>query len=193
MATLKVCLIAPSGSGKSTAAGHLMARFRERGLTARVYKLAEPLYDLQAQIYARARRPIERHRQDHRLLELVADEMRRINPTSLLEDFMQRIAAAPEEVVINDDLRDLDTDYPWLRRAGFVFVKITAAARVRHQRMNRRDDLLSHFESKLDRDLRAMEPDFVVVNETEQLSAYHAALDFVAERLLAGSTAREVA
>jgi cytidine deaminase len=183
MPVKKVCLVAPSGAGKSTAASHLVESFRKRGLSARIYKLAEPLYDLQSQVYARARRPIERHRQDHRLLELIADEMRRINPTSILEDFMERVAAAPEQVVVNDDLRDLDTDYAALREAGFVFIKITASARVRARRMNRRDDLLSHFESKLDRDLRAMDPDFLVVNETDHLGAYQAALDHVVERL----------
>jgi guanylate kinase len=182
---LKLCLVAPSGAGKSTAAQYLVSRFRELGRSAAVYKLAEPLYELQSQIYVRAGRPIDHYRQDHRLLELIATEMRRINPRSILDDFLARIAAAPEQVLINDDLRDYETDYRALRQQGFVFIKISASIKARHQRLNQRHDLVTHVESKLDRDLCAMDPDYLIVNETFNREAYEAALDLVVERLCA--------
>jgi hypothetical protein len=186
---LRICLVAPSGSGKSTAALYLVDRFRERGLSATIYKLAEPLYDLQAQVYARAGRPIERSRQDHRLLELLADEMRRINPRSIVDDFLARISHAPEPVIINDDLRDYQTDYPALRQEGFLFVKISCSQGVRAQRLGRRQDLVSHVDSKLDRDLRAMDADHLVINETDRADAYRATLDLLVGRLLENAAA----
>ena len=45
------------------------------------------------------------------------------------------------DVVINDDLRDDKTDWPWMRQNGFVVVRVQADDSLRNLRLHSRGDL----------------------------------------------------
>ncbi len=184
MSRLKIALVAASGSGKSTAAGFIVSRLAELGLTAGIYKLAQPLYEIQASIYRRAGREIELYQQDQALLETIASEMRRINPESLVQDFLRRIAEATEDVIVNDDLRDSEVDYPALRAEGFQFVKISAQRRVRLARLHHRQDLASLTRTPLDDAIECIEPNWLLVNDSSQLDHFAAGVHHLVDRLV---------
>lgn len=181
---LKMCLVAPSGTGKSTAAKLMVERFAEHGITAGIYKLAQPLYELQSIYYRTAGREIDFYQQDQILLEEIATALRRIHPQSLVRNFLDRVAKAHEEVILNDDLRDADTDYPVLERAGFRILKIVAPESVRLARLARRRDLASTTSTPLDDQIRRIEADWVIHNDTTQLEDYRSTVREFTDRLI---------
>ena len=181
---IQLCLIAPSGSGKSTAAKFLIEHLAARGLTAGIYKLAEPLYEIQSVIYRKAGREIDFYQQDQVLLEEIATALRRIHPESLVRNFLRRIDQADHDVVINDDLRDTATDYPLLKARGFRFVKVAASAAVRLERLRTRRDLSTITESALDKPIEGIEADWHLDNESDDLEMFRRSVHRFTERLI---------
>lgn len=162
---LKVSLIAPSGAGKSTVASLLKSAFELSGRTVQILKLAAPLYQLQASFYRACGVELTTGQQDQHLLEVIATEMRRIAPQSLVRHFAERLANANSDVVLNDDLRDDQTDWPWLQRNGFIVVRVVAGADLRNQRLQDRGDLTLVKESSLNAQITRIREDYTVTNE----------------------------
>jgi cytidine deaminase len=171
--SLNLCLFAPSGSGKSTVCTYIREHLAQRGIASEVVKLADPLYRLQAEIYRTAGTEIGR-RQDQKLLETLASVMRGINRRSIVEDFLRRYRGISAPVVLNDDLRDPDVDYPELRRLGFRFVQIKALDSVRGERLAARGDVRIILHSRLDGPLQRIEPDYCIDNSGISLEALRA-------------------
>jgi len=169
---LRISLVAPSGSGKSSTAAFMLERCAMLGLSARVVKLAEPLYDLQRRFYAVAGIDIPDKAQNQRLMEAIATHLRLITPDALVRDFLRRLHAEHTDVVINDDLRDMATDLPALRREGFVTVRVSADPTVIRSRLAIRQDLQIETASPLDRAVLSETPDYVIVNTGDDIDAY---------------------
>jgi ribose 1,5-bisphosphokinase PhnN len=170
---LRVAVIGLSGSGKSTCAGLIREWAAERGLGVARVPLARPLYELQAEVYAAAGVALRAGDQDQVLLEALAAHLRRINPASLVDAFLDRAAEAVEsgaDVLINDDLRDPHVDAPALRAEGFRVARITCAEPMRLKRLAERGDLTRADGSTSGLDL--IEPDAVLDNSAEDLPAY---------------------
>ncbi|WP_055480125.1 ATP-binding protein [Sphaerimonospora mesophila] len=172
-APLQIAVIGLSGSGKSTCARIICEWAAERGLTVARIPLARPLYELQRRVYAAAGVPLREGDQDQVLLEELATQLRRINPRSLVDDFLARAAGAVRDgadVLINDDLRDPHTDAPLLRAQGFRVVRVTCAEQARQKRLAQRGDISRADGSTSALDL--IEPDAVLDNSTDGLTAY---------------------
>jgi hypothetical protein len=137
---LKLALYGLAGSGKSTVARALEYALTQTGLTVQVIKLAEPLYRIQSQIYEMASKDIGKWEHDNELLRTMATQFRRINPDYLVDDFLSRAANSVADVVINDDLRDTEVDYPRLHANGFRFLCVECDDSVRQQRLKTRGD-----------------------------------------------------
>jgi dephospho-CoA kinase len=176
---LRLALYGHSGSGKSTAADLTERFFRSRGLTVTRLKLAQPLYELQTQFYRVAGVGIGFFDQDQRLLETIATELRRISPTSLVDDFERRLAAVDADVCLNDDVRDVEVDYPRLRELGFRFVRIWCDEGTRRERLGGRGDLSVVLASATTAAIDRIRADVVVDNSDTDLDGLRAVLEDV--------------
>ncbi|WP_321387414.1 hypothetical protein [Alcaligenes phenolicus] len=165
MKQLRISLIAPSGAGKSTVAHLLKSAFELSGCTVQVLKLARPLYQLQADFYRKCGIELAEDQQDQHLLELIAKEMRRIAPQSLVHHFGRQLAKVNADVVLNDDLRDDQTDWPWLRCNGFTVIRIKASTSLCRRRLQDRGDLTSVHDSPLNAQIAKIREDYTIVNE----------------------------
>ncbi|RMV71056.1 hypothetical protein ALP05_200195 [Pseudomonas caricapapayae] len=163
---IKLSLVAPSGSGKSTAAEHLCEYFSHRGLKVQVIKLAAPLYRLQEHFYSEACTALNPGAQDQKLLELVAGQLRLIDPFALVKAFELELEKTGADVVINDDLRDDQIDWPYLREKGFKVIKIVTNPLSRKQRLESREDISVIHESALDLQIERIQPDFTLANDS---------------------------
>ena len=171
---IRLAMIGPSGSGKSTAARELVAACAESGLRCGIYKLALPLYQLQEHFYRIAGRTLEPEAQDQALLEAVATRLRAISPTSLVDDLGRRLEQAEEDVVLNDDLRDDETDWPFMEKLGFRVVRIVTPETVRLGRLGGRGDPTVIRSSALDRQLARIPAEFVIANGASGLDGLKA-------------------
>jgi hypothetical protein len=181
---LRVSLIAPSGSGKSTTAAFMLERCSMLGLSSRLVKLAAPLYRLQQQFYRVAGIDIAPGAQNQKLLEDIASHLRIIRSDALVRDFLDRLSAEASDVVINDDLRDMETDLPALQQAGFIVVRVSASPDVIAKRLDARRDLQTQRVSKLDVPMLAHRPDHVIVNDGDDIDAYRMRVYAVLDLLL---------
>jgi len=154
-----------SGSGKSTLARALVEAAREHGLIADVVKLASPLYDLQASVYRRL--DIEPPCcQDQELMMALAAHVRRISPSFLIDDFQKRANSNKLDLVVNDDLRDVDTDYWVLKRLKYLFIRVECNPCERYRRLRAAGHISIADESwMLDR-WPTIEPDLVLDTST---------------------------
>jgi len=182
--TLRLCLVAPSGSGKSTSAQLMRSWFVARGRSVAILKLAAPLYRLQASFYAEAGVSLQHGAQDQRLLESVATQLRSLHPAALANRFLQTLQELDAEVVINDDLRDDGIDWPALRQAGFVIVKLAARPELRARRLAVRNDVSVVHDSPLDQQMARIRPDYVLTNNGS-LAALEVQIDGLCRRLAA--------
>jgi dephospho-CoA kinase len=137
---MKVALYGLSGSGKSTIAAMLNTSLTRRGVSVEIVKLAAPLYQLQAHIYATVGHEIGAWEHDNELLRTLAGQLRRISPDFIVEDFLDRVRASTADVVITDDLRDSQVDYPRLAAEGFCFLRVRCSDEVRAGRIMARGD-----------------------------------------------------
>ncbi|MFI5779556.1 hypothetical protein [Nocardia sp. NPDC051570] len=167
--TLRVAVIGLAGCGKSTCASLIEEFAAARGLRYGRVKLAQPLYELQSQVYRVARVPIADGAQDQILMEALATALRRIRPESLAEDFLDRLDRTDADIVVNDDLRDPYIDAVALRARSFRVIRVTADQDVRATRLAGRGDPTRTDGSTAQLDL--IEPDVVIDNSAE-LDAY---------------------
>jgi cytidine deaminase len=176
---IKLVIYGLTGSGKSSSAGIVRSYFTSRGRTVAVLKLAQPLYELQQQFYQAAGQTIGMYEQDQVLLEIIATQLRRISPTSLAEHFLARLALVDADVVLNDDLRDAQIDYPMLKQQGFRFIRIACPETVRLQRLQQRKDISVVTHSATTIALDQIEPDVVVDNASSNMADLQAKIHAV--------------
>jgi len=162
----RICVFGLSGSGKSTFAGLVEQFCADEGLECQRVKLAEPLYRLQRAAYHVAGVQIGPEVQDQVLMRLLAEQLRRLNPRALADDFTRRIRTiGPGVAVVNDDLRDPHIDHPTVRALGFTLVRLVCSPRNRRLRLADRADLTIDTTEAAEAELDAIEPDLVVTND----------------------------
>lgn len=132
------------GAGKSTFGELLVQELAGAGVRALVIRLACPLYELQALVYAVAGRPmLVGTGQDGALLNSLGGHLRRINAGALTDAFNARVRQAerehPRAVLICDDMRAPDVGS--LIALGFDLVEVIAPEQVRRARKVARADL----------------------------------------------------
>lgn len=181
----RLCLFGPSGAGKSTSAGLLEGAFRAAGQSVCRIKLAAPLYALQREFYRVAQSEIAEHDQDQLLMEDIAAHLRRINAACLVTDFERRLEwAAESALVINDDLRDAEVDYPRMRELGFRFVRIDCDEARRRARQRQRGDLTHGTRADSTNHLNRIVPDAIVDNGCDCIQELRARLQTAVGPLL---------
>jgi dephospho-CoA kinase len=168
--TLQYCLIAPSGSGKSTIAKLIGEFFHEFHVPCEILKLADPIYKLQKLFYEQAQIEINASQQNHNLMESIANNLRLLNPRAIIDNFLQRYDRLDVPVIINDDVRDVDVDWPILKSLGFRTLLIEAPENLRKERLLKRGDLLVSVKSQLDENFLRMEPDETIINNGKCLN-----------------------
>lgn len=188
--SIKLTLIAPSGSGKSTVAGLIGEYAAMRGLDMAVVKLATPLYYLQSEIYRLARTKVGADQQNHVLMESMADHLRAVNPKSIVTDFLERLRKVRAPIVVNDDLRDGDVDWPVMREEGFRAVRVAASTAVRKARLVARQDLTTIEVSKLDARIARIPIDVEIRNDSDGLDGLRAEIARVMDGELARVTGK---
>jgi hypothetical protein len=181
---LKLVFYGHSGSGKSSSAGIARAFFEAKNRKVAVLKLAQPLYELQTQFYQAAGQDIDFYSQDQLLLENIATQLRRISPTSIVDHFLRRLHTIDADVVINDDLRDIQVDYPILKQHGFVFIRIFCKEPVRVARLNLRNDRSVIVHSATTTNIEAIEPHLVIDNSEHDFETLRTKLHTALEELL---------
>ncbi|EKE11142.1 MAG: hypothetical protein ACD_15C00135G0003 [uncultured bacterium] len=161
---LKYCLIAPSGSGKSTVAKLICNAFEENDVRCEILKIAQPLYEIQKIYYRFAQIKIKRDQQNNYLMETIANNLRKLNPSSLIECFLKRYTLINAPVVINDDLRDIEIDWPVLINLNFKMVFISTSVNIRKFRLSKRGDFSVSATSELDVNFLKMKPEIILEN-----------------------------
>jgi dephospho-CoA kinase len=161
---IKIALVAPSGSGKSTVAKMLKECFQQKGLTVGCEKLAKPLYDLQSQYFSVIGEFTDNETQHQKLLEGIADNLRMLQSKSLVNHLYSRLVGNDDDVIITDDLRDADTDWPALVEQGYVCVRIQSSEANRINRLNDRSDFQSQMTSKLDPSIKSIVTKYTIEN-----------------------------
>jgi dephospho-CoA kinase len=185
---IRISVVAPSGAGKSTVASLLKQAFGNLGLTAEVVKLAAPLYAIQARIYEECGQQLSSGKQDQRLLETIANEMRVIAPKSIVENFLRRLSLCKADVVINDDLRDDRMDWPCLVAEGFRVVRVVTTPSISEQRLSSRGDVNLVANSRLNEQIAQIGAEYVLVNHGT-IDDLRFQVDALAEKLAAGCSA----
>lgn len=139
----RLALYGPRGAGKST----VSTRVKEvLGDEVQICHSAEPIYDLQARIYAHAGRQRLTDRQDGRILAESASLIRSLNPDALAESVVRQANTAssldsPAKMFLCDDSTPFDRDV--LRRNGFEFLHVWAPRDQRRGRRRLRGDVES--------------------------------------------------
>lgn len=182
---VRLALFGASGAGKSTTSGLLLQAFERAQVTARVEKLAEPLYEVQRHVYELCGKKMAGpYEQDGVLLAALADNFRRIEPRSLTGHFAARVERAEllgVQVVVCDDMRE--PDVPELIGLGFRTVHITAPDELRIARRAGRGDLSAVSDSHSAEREVLLEPDIAVRNDGG-LDGLALQVDAVVERVL---------
>jgi adenylylsulfate kinase-like enzyme len=138
----RICLVGETGSGKSTTAEVLRQLLAAAGHDCALIPLAALLHELQNLIYRQLGAAKTAGQQDQRLMVDLADNIRRIRPTALVERFERSLLELPAgTVAVNADLRDHAVDAVRLRELGFYFVRVRCDRAVRQARLRLRDDL----------------------------------------------------
>ena len=159
---IKLAFYGLSGSGKSSAAKITKEYFNERSMSVEIIKLAYPIYKLQEQFYLTANLTIDPDDQDQILMENIAANLRRINSNSLVDSFDQRLKNSLTDVIVNDDVRDYEVDYKYLKNNQFTFIRIVCDENIRIQRLNTRSDISFVKESSTTKDIDKFEPDIII-------------------------------
>ncbi len=159
---IKLAVYGLSGCGKSTVARIIADYFSAGKKTIEFIKLAYPLYKIQQVYYETAGGKIDFYEQDQLLLESIAANLRRISSLSLVNDFMERLKKSEADVVINDDIRDYQTDYPALKKEGFIFVKVHCDEELRVRRLKARKDISITIVSQTTRDIDKFSADCAI-------------------------------
>ncbi|ERS84729.1 hypothetical protein Q672_18995 [Marinobacter sp. EVN1] len=163
---IKIALVAPSGSGKSTAASLIKQAFEQRGLSVLSEKLAQPLYDLQAAYFETASIDLPSGVQHQKLLENIATNLRMLSKDSLVQHLFSRLVGSNAEVIITDDLRDKETDWPALVNSGYRVIRVACDEPTRIKRLQGRQDIQSQLKSPLDNSINSIESHYVLENNS---------------------------
>ncbi|WP_414147289.1 ATP-binding protein [Erwinia sp. BNK-24-b] len=182
---LRLALVASSGSGKSTTAGLLKEAFRQQGLSVSIEKLALPLYNLQRAYYSEMAQTIAENAQHQLLMENIASNLRMLNPRSLIDHLFSRLQKNHADVILTDDLRDRQTDWPALVEQGYVVIHVLCDEKIRHRRLSERHDLQTQVISSLDEDINTIRPDFRLENNGD-LTQLSAAVNQLVTQLIGG-------
>ncbi|XBS69138.1 AAA family ATPase [Acerihabitans sp. KWT182] len=180
---LRLALVAGSGSGKSTTAELLREAFRKRGLLVSIEKLAQPLYSLQQAYFNELAQTIDADVQHQHLMEKIADNLRMLEPRSLINHLFARLQRNKSDVILTDDLRDKKIDWPALIEHGYVVIRVLCDESIRRQRLNARQDMQSQITSTLDTDIRAIEADITLDNNGD-INQLRDGVNALVERLL---------
>ena len=167
---IKIVFYGKSGSGKSTMCKNAISYFEGKMKKVEVIKLAYPLYYIQNEFYKVAGIDIDFYDQNQRLLEVIASNIRELNPLGMIANFNNRLRKSVADVVINDDLRDTKVDYPEMKKNGFVFVKIQCDEELRVARLKARNDLNTVVHSKTTDSIDEIIPDFIIDTSNEDKS-----------------------
>lgn len=163
----KIVFYGKSGSGKSTTCSNAIKYYQDKGKKVQVIKLAYPLYVLQKEFYDIAEVNIRFYDQNQALLESIASHLREINPNSIISNFSKRLSKSEADIIINDDLRDTKIDYPTMKEAGFIFIKICCNEELREKRLRERNDLNTIFDSRTTNFIDEIEADYVIDTSNE--------------------------
>lgn len=167
---IKLAFYGKSGSGKSTIAKAAIEYFKNLDLYIEVIKFATPLYKIQKQFYEYANVEIDYYDQNQKLMEDIAKYLREINPNSLVYNFNKSFEMSSADVVINDDVRDIEVDYPYLKKNGFLFIKLECDEEIRKERLLARSDLCSVLDSSTTNCIDQIIPDYVVDTSSSDTS-----------------------
>lgn len=166
---LKFAIYGLSGSGKSSTGKIIKDYFEAKNMKTEFIKLAYPLYQIQKIFYYKAGKKIDFYDQDQVLLEIIAENLRRISKTALVDDFMSRLKVSTANVVINDDIRDYNNDYPILKKENFIFLKIYCREDLRIERIKQRKDISTKINSETTRDIDKFESDWIIDSSANNL------------------------
>ncbi|QVJ03515.1 AAA family ATPase (plasmid) [Nocardiopsis eucommiae] len=180
--TPKIALYGLPGAGKSTLAHLLVEEATSRGWNSSVVKIAEPLYDIQRYVYERAGLPLQdAYQQDGMLLNVLGENLKRINPNALIDDIAQRVADLDlDHIPICDDMRG--DAAPKLANLGFTLVQVTAPDQLRRQRKQKRADLTAGDDKHVTEVPVSRDPDYQIVNDGD-LDKLRAQASYLIERV----------
>lgn len=128
MAKIKIALISPTGYGKTTTAKIIVEQYNFQ-----LFKLAEPLYAIQNQIYTTLGLTI--NGQDGELLQFLGNKIQKLKPDFLATQFFDKINNI--NLVINDDCRP--HNYLYLKKEGFIFIALNSFSRIRSEDISQID------------------------------------------------------
>lgn len=158
---LKLAFYGKSGVGKSTAGKIAKRYFEAKDMTFETIKLASPLYEIQQHFYQAAGKEVDFYQQDQGLLEMIAANLRKINYQCLTDQFDKKLKSCNADIVMNDDVRDTENDFPYLKDQGFLFIKLECDESIRQARLKKRNDLTTVIHSKTTDSIDTVKPDFV--------------------------------
>lgn len=121
-----VFLFGKKGSGKTYVAEILRRRYEARGLKAKVYVIAEPIYQIARDLFGMVEK-------DRRLLQTIGDHLRAIDRMCFLNYLKKSWEKDGVDVVIVEDVR-LPEEVNFLKAEGFVGVLIDAPDEARARR-----------------------------------------------------------
>jgi cytidine deaminase len=175
MAIQKLALFGTPGAGKSTSARLLEELCSERRASFYRIRLADPIYQCQAEIYRIAGRPLsEFYVQDGELLNFLGAHLRRINPTVLIESFSSRLDSIMTDLkqtsnghalIVCDDMRMSESAF--MLKEGFSLVRVDAPHEVcRLRRASRGDMTLGSEHHSTEMGLDDVKPNAVIENNS---------------------------
>lgn len=140
--SIKLSVIGKSGVGKSTFSETAKKYFADKGENAKIVKLSDPLYLLQHHFYEIAYLNIQDYtNQDQILMEKIADTLRELSPSSLVNNFSEKVNSLKCDVIINDDLRDPYVDAKYFLENNFIIIRIESDEKIRLSRLKARNDI----------------------------------------------------
>lgn len=156
---MKICIIGPSTIGKSTSANYLVSKYEFN-----LIKLAQPLYDIQNYIYDYMGLKIERYQQDGRLLQDLANNIMRLDPCFLYNNFCNKTLSNRSANMVNDDCRKDNIDK--LKDNGWVIVQILGPLRNRDSDITKPKELKESLEREWENDKVYKYVDFIIKNNS---------------------------
>lgn len=157
--SLKLSFFGPSGSGKSTALDLVQTILNSDYPTLTHIKLnvAAPLHQIQNFAYKTF--SLSNSGQDGMLLQFLATHFEnKLGPT-----FVKTLSSLPHNLVLNSDCRD--NAYPYLKKSGFIFIRINTSSHLINKRLNLRSDISSADPNHQVEKITLIIPDFVINND----------------------------
>ncbi len=161
MFVVKIAFFGPSGSGKSTAAMILEDLVIKHSYFEVVrLNVAAPLHAIQKFAYLQF--GIKKTGQDGLLLQFLAEHFEDKLGTTFVRN-LGKIDKSRNIVVINSDCRD--NAYQYLKRAGFVFVRIETSRENIFKRLGVRGDITRFSRKHKVERVGMIRADYVIVND----------------------------